>query len=110
MVHSNQKILKNFIGAICRAVSEGTSDTYATMVLMRFNKKNSPDFPFVKHIKLYTHKIIINQEINSINSKHVAKYITKLVNTIFSDLFRHLLKKKMGLELLRDFKELGVKM
>ena len=108
MLHSNQQILKKFFGTIIKIVSQGNSDTYATMVMMRFNKKNSPDFPFVKHIKLYTNKIIINQEINSINSKHVAKYITKLVNTIFSDLFKHLLKKKMSLELLKDFKKLGV--
>jgi len=51
-----------------------------------------------------------NQKINSVNSKLLAKYITKLVNSIFSDLFKYLLKKKMDIELLKDFKKLGVKL
>ena len=51
-----------------------------------------------------------NRKINSVNSKLLAKYITKLVNSIFSDLFKHLLKKKMDIELLKDFKKLGVKL
>ena len=75
----------------------------------KFNKKNISDFPFIKYINLQKKKIKINKKINSINSKLVTKYITKLVNSIFSDLFRHLLKKKMSLELLKDFKKLGVK-
>ena len=109
MLHPNQQILKKFFETIISIVSQGTSDTYAAMVLMRFNKKNTSDFPFVKYINLYSKKIKINRKINSINSKLVAKYITKLVNNIFSDLFKHLLKKKMGIDLLKDFKKLGVK-
>ena len=109
IMHTNQKILKNFFDTIIRIVSQGTSDTYATMILMKFNKENTSDFPFVKYINLYSKKMEINQKINSVNSKLVAKYITKLVNSIFSDLFKHLLKKNMSLELLKDFKKLGVK-
>ena len=103
------QILKNFFNTIIDIVSQGTSDKYASMVLMRFNKKNISDFTFIKYIDLYSKKIKINQEINSINSKLIAKYITKLVNSIFSDLFKHLLKRKMGIDLLKDFKKLGVK-
>ena len=109
MSHSNQQILKKFFETIIKIVSQGTSDTYAAMVLMRFNKKNTSYFPFVKYINLYSKKIKINQEINSTNSKLVAKYITKLVDTIFSDLFKHLLKKEMSVDLLKDFRKLGVK-
>ena len=109
MLHSNQKILKDFFDTIISIVSQGTSDTYATMLLMRFNKKNASDFPFVKYINLQKKKTEINKKINSINSKLVAKYITKLVNSIFSDLFKHLLKREMSVELLKDFKKLGVK-
>ena len=109
MLHSNQQILKAFFNTIIDIVSRGTSDTYASMVLTKFNKKNISDFPFIEYINLQKKEIEINKKINSINSKLVAVYITKLVNSIFSDLFRHLLKKKMSLELLKDFKKLGVK-
>ena len=109
MLRTNQKILKDFFDTIISIVSQGTSDTYATMVLVKFNKEIISDFPFIRHINLQKKKIEINKKINSINSKLVAKYITKLVNSIFSDLFRHLLKKEMAAELLKDFKKLGVR-
>jgi len=108
-MHSNHKILKNFFDTIIDIVSQGTSDTYAIMVLIKFNKKISSDFPLVKYINFNSKTIKINPKVDSLNSKIIAKYITKIVDSIFSDLFRHLLKKKMSLDLLDDFNKLGVK-
>ena len=109
MAHSNQKILKNFIGAICRVVSEGTSDTYATMVIKKFNKSNNAEFPFVKYIHLDSNKIKVDGEINSVGSRSVGKFIKKMINTLFSDLFKRLVKRRLGIGLLGDLEDIGVK-
>ena len=109
MVHSNQEILKKFIGAICRAVSEGTSDTYATMVITKFNKSNSAKFPFVKYIHLVSNKIMVDEEINSVDAKLIGKFIEKIMDSLFSDLFKRLVKRQLGIGLLEDLEDIGVK-
>lgn len=108
-MHSNQKILKNFIGAICRVVSEGTSDTYATMVITKFNKSNSAKFHFVEYIHLGSNKIRIDEEVNSVSPRLIGRFIKKMVDSLFSDLFKRLVKRELGIGLLEDLKDIGVK-
>ena len=109
MVHSNQEILTNFIGAICRVVSEGTSDTYATMVMTKFNKSTSAVFPFVKYIHLSSNKVQIDKEIDSVDAKLLGKFIKKMIDSLFSDLFKRLIKRELGVGFLDDINNMGVK-
>ena len=109
MKHTNEEILKHFFETIVRIVSEGTSDTYTAMILMKFGSKNRSDFPFVKYIKIVPHQVKIDKKINSVNSKLIGEYITKLIDSLFSHLFKHLLKRKMDAELYKDLKKLSVK-
>ena len=109
MKHSNEEILTHFFETIVRIVSEGTSDTYTAMILMKFSSKNRSDFPFVKYIKIGPSQIEIDKKINSVNSKLMGRYITKLIDSLFSHLFKHLLKRKMNAELYKDLKKLSVK-
>ena len=109
MKHTNQEILTHFFETIVRIVSEGTSDTFTVMILMKFNRRNSSDFPFLKFINIGSDKIKIDQKINSVNPKLIGEYITKLIDSLFSDLFKHLLKRKLDTELYKDLKKLSVK-
>ncbi|MEK6949806.1 MAG: hypothetical protein AABX34_06290, partial [Nanoarchaeota archaeon] len=59
--------------AICRLVSEGTSDTYATMVMTKFNRANIKKFPFVKHIHLYANGVKVDKKVNSSDPEFVGK-------------------------------------
>jgi len=109
MAKSNQKILTDFLETIIRLVSEGTSDTYAAMVIMEFTERNSAKFPFARYIHIDSNKIKINPKINSVDSKLIANFINKEVNTLFSDLFRHLLKRKMDVTVYDELNEIEVK-
>lgn len=109
ILHPNQAILKNFIEAVCSVVSEGTSDTYAIMVIKKFNKSISAEFPFVKYIHLRYNKISVDKEINSINPKLIGEFIKKIINTLFSDLFKRMVKRELGIGLLGDLKAMGVR-
>ena len=109
-LHPNHVILTNFFEAVSGVVSEGTSDTYAAMVITKFNKQISSEFPFVKYIHLHTNKVKIDKEINSVSVKLIGKFISKLINSLFSDLFKHLIRRQLDLGLLEDLKSLGVRM
>ena len=109
MKHTNEEILKHFFETIVRIVSEGTYDTYTAMVLMKFCSKNRSNFPFVKYIEIEPHQVNIDKKINSVNSKFIGRYITILIDSLFSDLFKHMLKRKMDVELFKDLKNLSVK-
>ena len=113
MAHSNQQILTNFFRDIITVVSEGTSDSYAIMVISRFKKDNIKNFPFLEHVSLrpngqLSSSIEVSSKVDSVNPVLVRKFLTKLISSLFSDLFKHLLKRKMSTELYRDLKELGV--
>ena len=109
MVLSNQKILQNFLGTICKLVSKGTSDKYAAMVIKRFNKSNSARFPFVKHIRLYSNRVKVDKEVNSNDPELIGKFIKMLIDSLFSDLFKHLIKRKLDIGLLVDLRSIGVR-
>ena len=108
-MYQNQRVIKHFLEAICRVVSEGSSDTYAVMILKKFNKEVSSEFPFVKDMHLYSNRIEVSENINSVNKKAIGNYIKKLMNSLFSDLFKRLLKREIGIGLLEDLKEIGVR-
>ncbi|MAE42803.1 hypothetical protein CMO93_03455 [Candidatus Woesearchaeota archaeon] len=109
MAKSNQKILTDFLETIIQLVSKGTSDTYAAMVIMKFTERSSAKFPFARYIHVDSNKIKINPKINSVDPKLIANFINKEINTLFSDLFRHLLKREMGAIVYDELKEIGVK-
>ena len=109
VVYSNQEILTDFFESIIRIVSEGTSDSYAKLVLIDFNKRNRKDFPFVKYIHNDSKKIKVNEKINSVDSKLVSRFLNRLINSLFSELFKHLLKSKMNVKVCEELKEIGVK-
>ncbi|MBW2976456.1 hypothetical protein KY347_03345 [Candidatus Woesearchaeota archaeon] len=109
MVYSNQNMLTEFLGAICKEVSRGSSDKYALMVLKRFNKSNVKEFSFIRYINLFRGKVKISKEINSIDRKLIGKFIKKMADSIFSDLFKHLVKKNLSTELLENLRNMGVK-
>src|SRR3989338_4841936 len=90
--HSNQEILQNLLGAICRLVSEGTSYTYASMVMTKFNRANIKKFPFVKYIHMHLNKVNVDKKVNSVSPKFIGRFIKKMINSLFSDLFKHLIK------------------
>ena len=109
MIHSNQEILTNFLEAICRIVSEGTSDTYAAMVIRKFNKSNSKEFPVVKYIHFEANRFNVDKKVNNINPKFIGKFIKKIINSLFSDLFKRMVKREIDVGLLRDLKSIGVR-
>jgi len=109
-LHTNQIILTSFFESVSGVVSEGTSDTYAAMVITKFNKSSSSQFPFVKYIHLHSNKVKIDKEINSVNVKKIGKFISNLINSLFSDLFKHLIRRQLGMSLLDDLEKLGVSM
>ena len=108
--HSNQEILQNLFGAICRLVSEGTSDTYAEMVMTKFNRANIKKFPFVKHIHLYANGVKVDKKVNSNDPEFVGKFIKRLIDSLFSDLFKHLITRKLDIGILDDLKSMGVRL
>ncbi len=103
-----KKTLDDFFQIIISVVSEGTSDSYALMVMDNFNKKNMKQFPFLKYIRTSRGKVEIGEQVNAVHPKLMAKYVLKLMNTLFSDLFRHLVRKKLSVGLYEDLKRLGV--
>ena len=107
--HSNQEVLQNLLEAICRLVSEGTSDTYAAMVMTKFNRANIKKFPFVKHIHLYANGVKVGKKVNSNDPEFVGKFIKRLINSLFSDLFKHLITRKLDVGILDDLKSMGVR-
>ena len=107
--HSNQEILQNLLGAICRLVSEGTSDTYASMVMTKFNRANIKKFPFVKHIHLYAKGVKVGKKVNSNDSAFIGEFIKRLIDSLFSDLFKHLITRKINAGILNDLKSMGVR-
>lgn len=109
MTHPNHEVIKNLLEAICRIVSESSSDTYAVMILKKFNKEVCPEFPFIEYIHLNTNRIDIKEEIDSIDKKRIGMYIQKLMNSLFSDLFKRLVKREIGIVLLEDLKEMDIK-
>ncbi len=106
--HELKKTLDDFFGIIISVVSEDTSDSYALMVMEKFNKKNEKDFPFLRYVRTRRGKIEIRDKINGVSPKFVAKYVKKLMDGPFSDLFRHLVRKKLSVGLYEDLKRLGV--
>ena len=109
-LHSNQEILQDFLGTTCRLVSEGTSDTYVAMVMTKFNRANIKKFPFVKYIHLYANGVKVDKKVNSNDPAFVGKFIKRLIDSLFSDLFKHLITRKLDVGILGDLKSVGVRL
>jgi hypothetical protein len=114
-MHTNQDILAGFLATIIRTASEGSSASYAVMIVRKFIRNNVSEFPFVNSINLESlsmeqKDIKIAKDINSAHPKKVGEFVTKLTNSLFSDLFKHLIAKKMDPELIDGLNKLGVKM
>ena len=103
MMHTNQEVLTKFIQGICKFISEGTSYTYAVVILKKFNDDNKKYFPFVKHIQFYTGRFHVDVEVNKVESDLVKSYVKKMFDSLFSELFKRFVKREMGEAMFRDW-------
>ena len=108
MLRSNQRIMQDFFDNIVKIVSEGSSDKYVMMVLNKFVDVHKGIFPFLKYVSIDLNKIKVDKKINSVSHKLVGKFLKVLINSLFSQLFFLLVKRKIPLELAEDLKSLGI--
>ena len=108
MARENEKVVKEFLETIVKVTSAGASDKYVLMVLSKFCESDAEFFPFVRHINISLDGIKINSRINSVDSKFIGKFLRVLINTLFSDLFMLLIKRKIDSQLAKDLKYFGV--
>ena len=108
MKNSNQKVAHDFLSTIVKVTSPGASDKYVLMVLNKFCKNNEEFFPFLKYIHINLSGIKVDSKINSVNPKFLGKFFKVLVNTLFSDLFAILIRRKLNPKLEKDLEAMGV--
>lgn len=91
-------------------MSHGSSDNYAEMVLKKFIKDKSAKYTFLNLIDTNTLKsgVKIDPKINTVQQQLIGQFISDLNNTLFSDLFRHLLASSLTPELVNELKQMGV--
>ena len=107
---NTQATLQDFFKLVSKIISEGTSDQYSLMVLDHFMREHEKQYPFVKYIHLQKDTVVVESGVNKADPKLVAKFIEELMGSLFSRLFKHLVKKKMTIELYEQFKRLGVQL
>ena len=104
----NDVIVKEFLDTIVKIVSEGSSYQYILMVLRKFMESHIEIFPFIKYLQINSDGIAVDKKINSVDPQLIGKLLKVLVNTMFSDLFMHLVKKKLPKGLSKDLDNMGV--
>jgi len=109
MARANKAIIEEFLDIIVRIVSEGSSYQYILMVLNKFVQSHLEEFPFANHIHIDLNGTKIGEEINSIDPRLIGKFLSIMVNTLFSGLFMHLVSRKLPKELIEDLEYLGLK-
>ena len=112
-MRNNKELLTHFLARIIDEVSQGSSDNYAAMALRRFLRDLTPEYPFIKYIRLATlsanpEEIMIEEGINTVEPSLIAEFFRKMVTTSFPDLLKHLIVRKMNPDLLEDLNKLGV--
>ena len=108
MVRSNQIIVQDLLNAIVNIVSEDSSYEYIMMVLKKFVEIHEEKFPFVKYIQIDLDKLRVDEDINSVDSKIIGKFLKVMVKTLFSDLFMLLVIRKLPEGLVNDLEYLGI--
>ncbi len=108
MAKANKAIIEELLDIIVRIVSEGSSYQYILMVLSKFVQSHIEEFPFAAHIHIDLHGIKVGEEINSADPQLVGKFLKVMINTLFSDLFMHLVSRKLPKGLIEDLEYLGV--
>jgi DNA-binding ferritin-like protein (Dps family) len=103
-----KKALAEFFDLIVNIISEGTSDNYAVMVMTQYISNKSHEYPFVKSIHLSKNGTVVDDAIMNINQQDMSTFLTELMDSLFSKLFKHLIKNKMTKELHNEMKALGV--
>ena len=110
MVRSNDKVVLEFLNTIVKVTSPGASNKYVLMVMNKFCESNKEFFPFVQHLHINLKGIKADSKLNSVEPKSIGKFLRVLINTLFSDLFMLMIKRKINSKLAKDLKYLGVKL
>lgn len=108
MKHSTQKTVSVFLNNILKLASKGSSENYAAMVLTRYLAKIEKKYPFVKAITVTPKRVIVDKRINKASPHQVGKLLTNVIDSLFSDLFKLLVKRTMPMTFVRDLENLGV--
>lgn len=109
MARANKAIIEELLDIIVRIVSEGSSHQYILMVLSKFVKSRLDEFPFADNVHIDLNGIKIGEEINSTDPQLLGKFLRVMMNTLFSDLFMHLVSRKIPKGLIEELEHLGVK-
>lgn len=110
MTKSNHQLLSEFFDTIIKLVSEGTADTYAVMVMKKITNEKKRRYPFLADLTFKKNTVIVSKDIDKYSPQDISAFITELIDSIFSDLFKHLLRKKMSEGLYKDLKQIGVEL
>lgn len=108
MTRSNQVIVDEFLNSIVKLVAQGSSDKYVLMVLGKFINGNKKTFPFLDCVCIDLKGISVDKKINSVNPRLIGKFLKILINSVFSELFMLLVKRKIPKALAKDLEALGV--
>jgi hypothetical protein len=103
-------IIQNFFDTVSAVISEGSSDKYAAMVLENFIVQARKKYPAAQHVSFKGEKLIVLHSMDTCTQKQLATFLEHLMNSLFSQLFKHLVKKRMTIELYEKIRQLGVKL
>ena len=108
MARPNDKVVLDFLDTIVKVTSPSASDKYVLMVLNKFCESNKEFFPLVQYIHISLNGIKIDRRLNHVEPKAIGKFLRVLINTLFSDLFMLMIKRKISSKLAQDLKNFGV--
>lgn len=108
MRHSTQKTVSVFLNNILKLASKGSSANYAAMVMTRYMTGVSKKYSFVQYITITPKRVIVDKKINGSSSTQVGRLLTDVIDSLFSDLFKLLVKRTMPMTFVRDLEDLGV--
>ena len=113
-MRNNQELLSKLFEIMIRVISTSTSQAYAVITITNVIKNQTLEFPFLNYISLGTQSsgaslyIKIDEQINSVDPRFVARFITKLINVIFvADAVKEAIMTEMRKSDAQIIEELG---
>ena len=117
-MRNNHDLLSKLFEIMIGVVSTSTSQAYAVITITNVIKNQILEFPFLNYINLGAASsgtslyINIDEQINSIDPRFMAKFITKLINAVFvADAVKEVITKEMrkkDSQLVEELGSLGV--
>lgn len=117
-MRNNHDLLSKLFEIMIGVISTSTSQAYAVITITNVIKNQTLEFPFLNYISLGAPSsgtslyIKIDDQINSIDPRFMAKFITKLANAIFiADSVKEVITKEMRKndpQLVEELESLGV--